>query len=792
VNHVFTVTDNTKPTATAPTTVDLECASALPGAASTIAQFLALAGANAGDNCTAQGSLLVSSNDVVTQAGSCNGVITRTYTITDGCGNTTTVNHVFTVTDNTKPTVSGSISATTVEGCTTANAPGAVNSVSALEALTGNLQVGDNCTSDGSLVVTYSDQSSGSCPITITRTYTISDACGNTNTAVHLIYVDDNTKPTASCKNITVQLGSGGTVTILPSALNNGSSDNCTAAGSLSFSASQTTFDCDDLGPNTITLTVSDACGNTDVCTSTVTVESCTQTTAKVSAPSVRYQDEVTLYAEITANSCAVGSLTGNVKFYLDGDSVGIAAAYPIPYGETGYPNTLRAAFVYKVKKLPKDPLANYEVKAIFIPTTTYYCGPSQGTTNLLIKPREATYLGTGFYTGDVFVWTPTETSSTGTVLLAATIKDANTPNGDVRGARVTFYYYNAGIYTPIPSATNLPVNLVNLQDGTVGVASATIQLNIGNQNSASWTIAVGVSGGYINRKTDPTAIALVTVAKPVPGGFICGGGEMTNTTASNGWIRGAVGQTTCFSMDVKFTNKLTNPQGKVNNIIIKSWYKPDGTLDNVLHTYLVNSTAISVFAVGQTPSKRDATFTSKSNLIEVFDGYTVSIEGGINLQLSMTDNGVGTTDKLAITLYRKNGGIWFYSNWDGTKAIEQLLSKGNIYVSTSGLPQSVTSVSPGGMKSTAEVEQQAIVVTPLTAKAFPNPSETHFNLFVESGNAKDDVEIQVYNTTGVLVHQAKGTSNRSYKFGEGWVSGMYFVQVRQGDELKTLQLMKQ
>ena len=150
----------------------------------------------------------------------------------------------------------------------------------------------------------------------------------------------------------------------------------------------------------------------------------------------------------------------------------------------------------------------------------------------------------------------------------------------------------------------------------------------------------------------------------------------------------------------------------------------------------------------------------------------------------------IGTNDLFALTLYRKAGGIWFSTNWNGSTTIKQNLNKGNIYVA--GASQSLTSTGPGGMKSTAETEEKSIEVMPLSAKAFPNPSETNFNLFVESGNAKDEVQVSVYNAKGQVVHQARGTTNRNYKFGDGWIGGMYFVQVRQGSELKTLQLMKQ
>jgi hypothetical protein len=57
----------------------------------------------------------------------------------------------------------------------------------------------------------------------------------------------------------------------------------------------------------------------------------------------------------------------------------------------------------------------------------------------------------------------------------------------------------------------------------------------------------------------------------------------------------------------------------------ILSYYKSDGTLDNVLHHYEITN-AIAVFAVGQTPSKRDASFSSKSNLVEVLENGTMEL----------------------------------------------------------------------------------------------------------------------------------------------------------------------
>ncbi|MEN0004969.1 MAG: T9SS type A sorting domain-containing protein [Bacteroidota bacterium] len=82
--------------------------------------------------------------------------------------------------------------------------------------------------------------------------------------------LSDNISPSASCQNTSVTLDNQGMATVLPTQISSGSSDNCAVTG---LQLSQTAFTCADVGVNTVTLTVNDAGGNTDVCTATVTVE---------------------------------------------------------------------------------------------------------------------------------------------------------------------------------------------------------------------------------------------------------------------------------------------------------------------------------------------------------------------------------------------------------------------------------------------------------------------------------------------------------------------------------------
>ncbi|MCZ8298252.1 MAG: gliding motility-associated C-terminal domain-containing protein, partial [Flavobacterium sp.] len=272
--HVQTVTvqDTTNPTfvEALPADVTAECSN-VPAAVTLTAT----------DNC---GAANVTFNEVTT-AGSCPGAytLTRTWTATDACGNTTTHVQTVTVQDTTNPTFVEALPADVTAECS--NVPAAVT-----------LTATDNC---GAANVTFNEvTTAGSCPsaYTLTRTWTATDACGNTTTHVQTVTVQDTTAPQIATAYQTVI---SATCDAVPAAPELQFTDNCAATVTVVFNETSTT---PVNGSYTIvrTWTVSDSCNNTNTYTQTVNV-SVNATVNQYAYPEAICTDDNTLLIDIAA-----------------------------------------------------------------------------------------------------------------------------------------------------------------------------------------------------------------------------------------------------------------------------------------------------------------------------------------------------------------------------------------------------------------------------------------------------------------------------------------------------------
>ncbi|QIE58097.1 HYR domain-containing protein [Rasiella rasia] len=126
-------------------------------------------------------------------------------------------------------------------------------------------------TDDCGSTITYSQDSGTVFPVgTTVVTATATDGAGLTDSCTFNVTINDTESPTAVCQDITIQLDANGDASIVAADVDGGSTDAC---GIASIAVDIDTFDCSNVGPNNVTLTVTDVNGNTSSCVAVVTVE---------------------------------------------------------------------------------------------------------------------------------------------------------------------------------------------------------------------------------------------------------------------------------------------------------------------------------------------------------------------------------------------------------------------------------------------------------------------------------------------------------------------------------------
>ena len=180
-----------------------------------------------------------------------------TLTVTDGSGNASSCTTTVTVIDQTAPTL------TCLEDQTVA----VDNNCSfVVPNYIPSLVASDNC---NTLSVTQNPLP-GTILETGTSTVTITASDGSFDTLCNFnIIVTDQIAPTAICQNIILPLDQNGFASISSTDIDFGSSDNC---GSIISSIDITTFSCNDIGDNLVTLTITDQGGLVSSCNAIVTV----------------------------------------------------------------------------------------------------------------------------------------------------------------------------------------------------------------------------------------------------------------------------------------------------------------------------------------------------------------------------------------------------------------------------------------------------------------------------------------------------------------------------------------
>jgi large repetitive protein len=188
-----------------------------------------------------------------------NYIIIRTWSVTDDCGNTNLCTQKITVQDNNAPIINCPADITLQ--CNESTEPSNSGFATAI----------DDC-SDNVNLISYSDiRINGNCKdnYTIRRTWVAVDSCGNLNSCVQMIYVENTEQPLITCpKDITINCNSNTDPTITGFAT---ATDKCSGTPTnLSYSDQITNQNCTVIISRT--WLTNDSCSNLNNCVQLITI----------------------------------------------------------------------------------------------------------------------------------------------------------------------------------------------------------------------------------------------------------------------------------------------------------------------------------------------------------------------------------------------------------------------------------------------------------------------------------------------------------------------------------------
>jgi hypothetical protein len=307
--------------------------------------------------------------------------------------------------------------------------------------------------------------------------------------------------------------------------------------------------------------------------------------------------------------------------------------------------------------------------------------------------------------------------------------------------------------------------------------------VDIGSADAKQFTVGIIVKNYYVRNSNADNQV--ITVAKPL-NNFITGGGFL-NLSNSSGLKAGDANSRNNFGFNVKFNSSGTNLQGNMNIITRR-------TENGVLRVYQIKGNVMSSLSVNVSSMPYKATFNGKASIRDITDPLnTFDVDGNATLQVTMTDNGEpGSSDQIGITVWSKNGGLWFASNWDGTRTTEKLLA-GNSSLKVKG--GSSSRMNSDSTNSEDNNNDPDILTKDEPLKIYPNPNTGMFTVEICKNNITDETNIEVRNELGQIIYKqvppiTNGCVKETIQLNSQLPSGIYFIQVRIGKKTETTRII--
>ena len=168
--------------------------------------------------------------------------------------------------------------------------------------------------------------------------------------------------------------------------------------------------------------------------------------------------------------------------------------------------------------------------------------------------------------------------------------------------------------------------------------------------------------------------------------------------------------------------------------------------------------------------------------------------QSGIAFILTVIDgqlSGGGGVDKIRMKIYNKNTNQVYYDNQFGASDADNPVTP----VETGGtvVIVNLSAATSANNSITKLAESESVPGSAVfNVRALPNPTEHEFTLYLEGGS-NEKVQLVIYDAVGRKVKRIeRGDGSGAIRFGEVLRAGVYIVEVRQGENRKTIKLIKQ
>ena len=291
----------------------------------------------------------------------------------------------------------------------------------------------------------------------------------------------------------------------------------------------------------------------------------------------------------------------------------------------------------------------------------------------------------------------------------------------------------------------------------------------------ATVTIATvsDICGARVYRYTAPT-LPLATATAGAATGYVWSmpiGTLGSNGILDSGSLTGRiiriryssnVAAVTGDSIKVLFTSNCGNSLAKAQK------------LSNVAPTLLAASTTLTgttsicpIVGTSTSASYTATAVTGAQYYVWSLPSGAVIDSGSNGLKIRIRFNTAGANDSIFVQAVGINGCA-------GTKKVLKLVTTGCVTLPTT---RTVNYVKPA--------EENMLV------NVYPNPTTSSYQLYVQTSQLSQTIKAKVFDVQGRLMKVLSFNSNETIAFGSELKAGVYMVQVREGDKVKTVRVVK-